>query len=273
MDNSLRLMAVLAHPDDESLGVGITMAKYAAQGVETTLVTATRGERGWTGAEEDFPGLAELGRIRTAELACAAQALNIHRVEFLDYIDGDLNQADPPEVISKLVCLVREVRPQVVLSFAPEGGYGHPDHIAISQLTAAALACAANPNYPAPCLEPFQVLKFYYFVVDTQRALDYTHAFGELTMDVDGGTRQGVAWPQWAINARISSFEHVPAVRQAIECHKSQIAAYGDLSRLTDADWAALGGENQFIRVYSLAGNSPAVEEDLFAGVIEESVR
>jgi len=273
MTDPLRLMAVLAHPDDESLGVGVTMAKYAAEGVETYLATATRGERGWNGPEADFPGLAELGKIRTEELNCAAQALGIRRVDFLDYIDGDLDQANPPEVISKIVCLLREIRPQVVLSFAPEGVYGHPDRIAISQLTAAALACAANPNYPAPCLAPHQVLKYYYFVNDARRVADYTSAFGEISMDIKGVNRGVVAWPDWSINARIDGLTHWRTMQQAIFCHQSQLSNYGDLSLLTNHQWQRLGGENQFIRVYSLVGDNRSVEDDLFCGVREIDVR
>ena len=82
MAEQLKLMCVFAHPDDESLGCGFTLAYYAAQGVEISLVTATRGERGWNGEEKDFPGLAELGRIRERELLNAARILGIQEVNF-----------------------------------------------------------------------------------------------------------------------------------------------------------------------------------------------
>src|SRR5215471_6453436 len=87
MTNHLRLMCVLAHPDDESLGNGGILAKYAAEGIETYLVTATRGERGWFGDERDYPGSEALGKRRQAELLAAASVLGIRQVEFLDYID------------------------------------------------------------------------------------------------------------------------------------------------------------------------------------------
>jgi len=85
MPEQLRLMCVLAHPDDESLGNGGTLAKYAAEGVATYLVTATRGERGWPGAAHENPGPAALGAIREAELRAAAEVLGIQEVNFLDY--------------------------------------------------------------------------------------------------------------------------------------------------------------------------------------------
>ena len=91
MNNSLKLMCILAHPDDESLGMGGILARYAAEGIETYLVTATRGERGWTGPASENPGLTTLGQIREAELKAAAQVLGIKEVVILDYIDGDLD--------------------------------------------------------------------------------------------------------------------------------------------------------------------------------------
>ena len=99
MTSSLRLLCVLAHPDDESLGTGGILAKYSAEGVETYLLTATRGERGWPGKPEENPGLTALGRIREAELQAAAAILGLHEVTFLDYLDGDVDQADPAEAI------------------------------------------------------------------------------------------------------------------------------------------------------------------------------
>src|SRR5713101_5857958 len=100
MTNKLKLMCILAHPDDESLGNGGILARYAAEGVETYLVTATRGERGWFGDESEYPGAKALGKIREAELLAAAAVLGLHRVEFLDYPDGELDQARPAEVIA-----------------------------------------------------------------------------------------------------------------------------------------------------------------------------
>src|ERR1700694_5611716 len=88
MTHNLRLMCVLAHPDDESLANGGILARYAAEGIETYLVTATRGERGWFGNESDYPGMEALGKRREAELLAAAQVLGIRRVDLLDYIDG-----------------------------------------------------------------------------------------------------------------------------------------------------------------------------------------
>ena len=93
-DTSLRLMAIFAHPDDESLGNAGTLARYAAEGVEVTLVTATRGQRGWLGDRSANPGPEALGRVREAELHAAASALGVREVVLLDHMDGELLQAD-----------------------------------------------------------------------------------------------------------------------------------------------------------------------------------
>ena len=94
MDGNLKLLAVFPHPDDETLGLGSTLARYSAEGVETYLVCATRGERGWYESEGPDPGFEGVARIREAELRCAAENLGLHEVCFLDYIDGDVDQDD-----------------------------------------------------------------------------------------------------------------------------------------------------------------------------------
>lgn len=142
MSEQLRLLCVLAHPDDESLGFGGTLAKYAREGIETYLVTATRGERGRFGSGIDFPGFSAVGRMREAELLAAAKELGLREVRFLDYMDGELDHAKPGEVIARIVAELRRVRPHIVLTFGPEGAYRHPDHIAICQFATAATICA-----------------------------------------------------------------------------------------------------------------------------------
>ena len=191
MTETMKLMAVLAHPDDKSMGMGTTFARYGAEGVETYLVCATRGERGWTGPEDEDPGMQEMARIRTAELLASAQVLDICQVFFLDYIDGDVDQVRPGDAIARIVHLVRLVRPQVVCTFNLDGAYGHPDHIAVSQFTAAALVCAADPSYPSP-QSPHRVSKFYYMVGNSDLFAAYTRTLGDLSMEVDGSQTQRI---------------------------------------------------------------------------------
>ena len=142
-------MAVLAHPDDESLGMGSTIAKYASEGVDVFLLTATRGDsgryRGHRPDEPQHPGPSALAGIRETELRAAAATLGVREVSLLNYRDQHVDRADPQEAVTAIVGHIRRVRPDVVLTFGPDGGYGHPDHIAISQFTTAAIVAAADP--------------------------------------------------------------------------------------------------------------------------------
>src|SRR5215510_8134180 len=163
-----RLLAVMAHPDDESLGVGGTLAKYASEGVEVFLLTATRGDagryRGYRPGEPQHPGSSALANIREAELRAAASVLGVREVSLLDYHDQHLDVANPREVIGIIVEHLRRVQPDVVVTFGPDGAYGPPDHIAISQFTTAAIIAAAFPRLPdgTDTALPHAVSKFYY---------------------------------------------------------------------------------------------------------------
>ena len=117
-----------------------------------------------------------MGQTREAELLAAAQILGVRAVHFLDYIDGDLDQADPAAAIGQIAGHLRRLRPQVVVTFGPEGAYGHPDHIAICQFTLAALVAAADPAWrPGPGSAPHRVSKLYY-MADTETAWRCTAA-------------------------------------------------------------------------------------------------
>lgn len=268
METDLRLLAVMAHPDDESLGVGGTLAAYAAEGIATHLITATRGERGWTGPEEENPGLEALGRIREAELRAAVEALRLRSLELLGYIDGDLDQAPPGEVIGKIVAGLRRIRPQVVLTFDVFGAYGHPDHIAISQFTAAAIVAAANPAAPyATELEPHRVDKFYCMAFPQALGNAYLASFGDLMMHIDGVARGPVIWPDWAITTQLDTARHWQTVWRAVSCHRSQLPQYAVLEHLSEEHQQALWGTQSFYRVFSLVNGGREVERDLFAGL------
>jgi len=266
---TLRLMCVLAHPDDESLGAGGILARYASEGVETSLVMATRGERGWAGEEKDNPGLTALGKIREAELMAAAEILGLREVVFLDYIDGDLDRADPVEAITKIAAHIRRRRPQVVVTFGPEGAYGHPDHIAISQFTTAAALAAADPEYPTLPPSSWHRVSKLYFLEDSEEMIAlYERLFGEITMHVDGIVRRALVWPKWMLTTQVDAEAHWPTVWRAAQCHRTQLAPLADkLHTLTEEDHKVLWGRPSFYRAYSLVNGGRAVERDLFEGL------
>ena len=178
---SLTLMAVFAHPDDETFGIGGTLARYGADpAVRVVLVCATRGEAG----EISDPALASpehLGQVREQELRCACRILGVDALYFLDYRDSGMagapdNQhpralirADVEEAVGKITALIRRERPDVIVTFDETGGYGHPDHVAVHHYTKAAFAAAADPaRYPEQLeagLTPHQASKLYYTAI------------------------------------------------------------------------------------------------------------
>jgi LmbE family N-acetylglucosaminyl deacetylase len=269
-----KLMAVVAHPDDESLGVGGTLAKYALEGVEVFLVTATRGEsgrfRGYRQDDRRHPGPSALADIREAELRAAASALGVREVSILDYQDQHLDRANPREAVAAIVGHLRRVRPDVVVTFGPDGAYGHPDHIAISQFTTAAIVAAADPAFRYDGIDaglPHAVSKLYYMAWPESTWRAYQSAFRKLVSTVDGIERQAVPWPDWAITTVVDTRSVWSTVWQAICCHESQVTAYERLKDLSPDDHEALWGRQSFYRVFSIVSGGRKQETDLLEGI------
>jgi mycothiol S-conjugate amidase len=178
-ETPLRLMAVHAHPDDESSKGAATMAKYVREGVEVLVCTMTGGERGdILNRAMDRPDVrANLPGIRRAEMAMARDILGV-RQQFLGFIDSGLPEGDPlpplPDgcfalqplemAARPLVQAVREFRPHVMLTYDENGGYPHPDHVMTHRVSVEAFEAAADPDRYPDCGEPWQPLKLYYFV-------------------------------------------------------------------------------------------------------------
>ena len=263
-------MAVLAHPDDESLGVGGTLAKYAAEGVDVFLVTATRGDsghfRGHARTDPQHPGPAALANIREAELRAAVKELGLRDVSLLDYHDQQLDRADPRDAIGRIVTHLRGVRPDVVVTFGPDGGYGHPDHIAISQFTTAAIVVAADAAFPDGG-RPHCVSKLYYLAWPTATWAAYEAAFRTLSVTVDGVERHASRWPDWAVTTVIDTSDVWPTVWRAVSCHESQLAAYERLRNLSPDHHRTLWGRQCFYRAMSTVNGGRSRETDLFDGI------
>ena len=258
-----KILAVLAHPDDETLGFGGTLARYADMGFETHLICATRGQKGWFGTPDKYPGAAALGRIRERELMQAAQVLNLRSVHLLDYMDGDLDQAKPKTVISQIAGQIRRIRPQIVLTFDPYGVYGHPDHIAIAQFTTAAIIeAAAGPQVNG--VAPHRVDSLYYRVMTGAELAAYQSAFGDLVMTVDGVERRATPWQDWAVSTRIDTRDYVEQVWEAVRAHCSQLPGYECLLALPAEQQHAIFGRQTFYRAFSFSTGGRKQETELF---------
>jgi len=257
--DTLRLTCVLAHPDDESLGTGGTLAKYAAEGVETSVITATRGERGRFGDGGERPTNDVVGRTREGELRAAARELGVREVIVLGYPDGGLDASDPSAAQEAIADHLTRLRPHVVVTFGADGAYGHPDHIAISQLTAGAILRAAGGGAP--------VSKLYHIAWSGPTWAAYQTALKKLTSTVDGVERQVTPTPDWGVSARIDTTAVWPTVWRAVQCHRTQMSIYKNLESLPPEHHRSLWGVQEFYRVFSRVNGGRARESDLFEGL------
>jgi LmbE family N-acetylglucosaminyl deacetylase len=198
---------------------------------------------------------------------CAAAALGIRELSLLDYRDGGLDRANPAEAVGRIAEHLRRARPDVVVTFGPDGAYGHPDHIAISQFTTAAIVQAASPSAAPSGCRPHVVSKLYYLAWPESTWTAYQQALKKLTAKVDGVERQAVPWPDWAITTAIDTRLFWPAVWRAVSCHELQIGGYERLAQLRPEHQEALWGRQWFYRVFSTVNGGRGRETDLLEGL------
>lgn len=281
------LMVVHAHPDDEVIGSGGTLARYARQGVRTVLVTATLGEEGEIVVKElDTPeNHARLAEIRREELRRATELLGIARQEFLGYRDSGMaglptndhpdcfHQADPDEAAGRLVKLVRAHRPQVLVSYNAHGGYGHPDHIACYKATQAAFEAAADPARYPDAGPAWAVAKLYEINRPrelTRRAWEQMRERGMKTpLDRPDYNIENYTAPDDAITTAIEVAEFMALKRAALLEHRTQIAVDGPFLSMPDDIGRQWFGVEYFTLVESRVPLPPRTgyETDLFAGI------
>ena len=171
-------------------------------------------------------------------------------------------------MVADLAAALRRDRPDVVVTFGPDGAYGHPDHVAVSRHATAAVLVAADPAHRGPGgAPPHRVAKLYHRVWTAAARAAYLAAFPAAGIDVDGERRRWVAWPEWAVTARLDAAAHWRAVRAAVACHRSQLADAAAVARWSPRRHRALWGTQQFALAMSLVGAGPGVEADLFVGL------
>jgi LmbE family N-acetylglucosaminyl deacetylase len=246
---------------------GGVLARYGREGVETYVITATRGDAGRRG--RGLPsGEEPVALIRERELRAAAGVLGVKEVRVLGYGDGKLDQADAGEVVRNIAGHLRRIRPHVVLTFGPDGAYGHPDHIAISQFTTAAVMAAADGTVPTGSpLPPHQVSKLYYLAWTAEAWRTFQETFKPLVSLVDGVERGVTPWPEWAITTRVDCRECWRQVWDAVKCHRTQVSIYEPFERIGESLHRRLWGDQTWYRVFSTVNGGRAVETDLFEGL------
>lgn len=275
------ILAVLAHPDDESFGMGGTLALYSRRGADVYLVCATRGEVG-TVDEEHMKGFASTAEMREAELRCAAEHLGLKDVFFLDYRDSgmpgspenkhpDAQVAHPvEEVAGKVVKYLRELKPDVVLTFDPIGGYRHPDHIHIHNATVMAFEKADDASFHPEAGAPFKPGKLYFhtfprgflkLVVRVMPLIGRDPTKFGRNGDIDMKSLAEVNFPT---HARIDIRSVVQVKAQASACHASQ-GGVGMRQGIMGLFTRIVGESENYMQAYPPVTPNAKVKDDLLS--------
>jgi N-acetyl-1-D-myo-inositol-2-amino-2-deoxy-alpha-D-glucopyranoside deacetylase/mycothiol S-conjugate amidase len=262
------ILAVLAHPDDESFGMGGTLAYYSSQGVAVHLACATRGEAGTV--DPEFLGKhPDIASLREEELRCAAKTLGLTSVTLLGYRDsgmaGSADNKHPNSLVSapleqvseKIVAEIRRLKPQIVLTFDPVGGYHHPDHIAVHNATVEAFHAAGSKDQFPKAGPPFQPEKLYYSALNRRRLRWIVHMMRiggkdpsrvgrNKDIDLTILARDKDTPPHVSINYRsVEKLKH-----QADACHASQLDGRFTRFSLMELYWRLMGKQDTFTRAY-----------------------
>ena len=273
------IMGIFAHPDDESFGMAGTLAKATATGHPAAIVCATRGEVGKI-ADPSLATPENLGKVREGELRAACAAVGVADVSFLDYIDGQLADADENEVVGRIVSHLRRFRPAVVATFAANGGYGHPDHMAIHRYTLAAVEAAADPErYPeqlAAGLAPHRVRKVYYTAIPRERLIEMREQSRSQGQDFlpggDAGTipfeEMGNPIAEITTFLTLSDAEYDAKVR-SMRAHATQMPADSPFTKATPEQLRQyMGHETLILAPLPISDKAyPTPEDDVFAGL------
>lgn len=277
------LLAVLAHPDDESFGLGGTFALYARRGCDTHLVCATRGEAGMVDAEH-LHGFKDVAALRTAELDCAASHLGLKGVHYLGYRDSGMTGSEDnkhpdahinhpvEEVAARVVRYIRELKPDVVLTFDPIGGYKHPDHIHIHQATVLAFEKANDASFHPEAGPPFQPRGLYFQVFPRWFLKVMTRLMPLFGKDPAKWGRNGdinlkeLADVNFPVHVRLNVREVSAIKNEAAACHSSQ--GGGQMRRgLLGFIGKAFGEHEDYMRAWPPVNGNFKRGSDLFEGI------
>lgn len=269
MTYDLSLLFIGAHPDDEGSAGGV-LAKYAEMGARAYVVCATRGDG--VDAQIKDPTVATretLGEARVRELACACATLGINPPIVLGYQDGEVEKVAPLAAARKAARLLRELRPTVVITHGPDGGYGHPDHIAVHYFTTLAVELAGDPALELgfPAFAPAKL----YFTAFPRSYMEYVPGFRNRRAEIGGRVLGFIGVPDEQITTEVDIQEWMRRKMDALACHRTQFEFDPETGRpktfasdVAEADRLRLFGHERFV----LAGTAVnVVETDLFSGV------
>jgi LmbE family N-acetylglucosaminyl deacetylase len=222
MAENLTLVAIFAHPDDEAFGTGGTLSKYAHEGVDVHLVIATLGEAGRV-ADPGISLTQPIDVIREQELRCACASYGVKNLHLLGYMDGQTTIAPQSAAVYKIVRLLRQLKPQVVVSFGPEGVYGHYDHLAVHRWATAAVQLAGEVERWPGAGPAYQVAKFYHRAMPQEQVAQAQKITGRSAVLMDGIPFPFVGYPLEKITTIINVSDYTQNKLKGIRCHVSQI--------------------------------------------------
>jgi N-acetyl-1-D-myo-inositol-2-amino-2-deoxy-alpha-D-glucopyranoside deacetylase len=263
------LMLVHAHPDDESISTGGVMMKAKAHGHRVVLATATRGEVGEIHNMDPEATRPRLGEIRTEELKAAGEILGVDRIEFLGYRDSGMvdtadnkdprsfHQARLDEAAAKLAVLIRDERPDVVVTYAEDGVYGHPDHIKAHHVTNAALELVEREGW-AP-------QKLYYTAIPRSMMEEFMKQMPEEAQSQNTNMRIA-GTPDELVTTRVDVHDYVDQKRKAFGAHVSQNDPNSWFATMASQIYEMAFGTEYYQLVRGKPG-SELPEQDLFAGI------
>ncbi len=259
------LLSFHAHPDDESITMGGTLAELTDRGVAVTVVTATRGEAGEIHNRDDSDEVRHrLGEIREAEERAALAVLGVSDLQFLGYEDsgmmgtadndhvGSFWRANFMEATGRLVRILREVRPEVMTAYDPFGGYGHPDHIQVHRVgTAAFFGAADGGRYPrAEFGEPWRVGTLLWATWSRERATGVRRAMRGEDADLFDEVEAPTGFPGVFLSLRRDVTAQLGRKRRALLCHDTQFSVESWIRAMPDEQIAGFLGEEVFIQVW-----------------------
>ena len=285
------LLAIFGHPDDESFGMGGTLSLYAADGHRVELICATRGEAGEI-SDLSLASPETLGLVRENELRCAAVSMGIRPPIFLGYRDSGMMgspdndhpqafyRADRVDAVGKVTHWIRALKPDVVVTFEPGGGYGHPDHTTIHQVTVAAVAAAADPEQYADQLlaglTAHATPKLYYTALPRQffRKMAEKMIAAGIDLSSLSGVREGSLdeWgmPDELVTTQIDVAKVLDRKLEAFWCHRTQLNPSGPFAtalRMGGDVWSEPMSTEYYQRVRPEFLPGEPIETDLFAGL------
>jgi len=279
-NNKLTLLAVHAHPDDESISTGGILAKYSANGFRTALAYGTAGEAGDI-LNPQFvapkPGL-DIKEIRAIELAAAVKVLTVGSVYFLEYRDSGMAgspenhhpqafaRADIRQATARLVEIIRRVRPQVIVTYNEKGTYLHPDHIMANRVTLRAFQASGDSHYEiGEALEPWQPAKLYYTAIPRER-LRRVYRIVMERGEEPGFDPEVIGTPEDKISTVVDVREYLSQKLEALNCHQSQMNPNSVIRRMSEELRKEVMGYEHFQCVHGCTATDTK-ETDLFEGL------